>query len=99
MEDLSKIALNIRRNIIKMIYAASSGHPGGALSCADLLTVLYFSEMNIDKDNLKDENRDRFVLSKGHASAALYWRKKISFRKKNYWDLETSIVFCKDIQI
>ena len=42
MEDLSKIALNIRRNIIKMIYAASSGHPGGALSCADLLTVLYF---------------------------------------------------------
>ncbi len=72
MEDLSKIALNIRRNIIKMIYAASSGHPGGALSCADLLTVLYFSEMNIDKDNLKDENRDRFVLSKGHASAALY---------------------------
>lgn len=72
MEDLSKIALNIRRNIIKMIYAASSGHPGGALSCADLLTVLYFSEMRVDVNNPKDENRDRFVLSKGHASAALY---------------------------
>ena len=72
MEGLSKIALNIRRNIIKMIYAASSGHPGGALSCADLLTVLYFSEMRVDVNNPKDENRDRFVLSKGHASAALY---------------------------
>ncbi|MDE6946656.1 MAG: transketolase [Anaeroplasmataceae bacterium] len=72
MEDLSKIALNIRRNIIKMIYAASSCHPGGALSCADLLTVLYFSEMRVDVNNPKDENRDRFVLSKGHASAALY---------------------------
>ena len=72
MEDLSKIALNIRRNIIKMIYAASSGHPGGVLSCADLLTVLYFSEMRVDVNNPKDENRDRFVLSKGHASAALY---------------------------
>ena len=70
MENLEYRALNIRKNIIKMIYEASSGHPGGALSCADILTVLYFSEMNIENPN--DENRDRFVLSKGHASAALY---------------------------
>lgn len=72
MQDLKKIALNIRKNIVEMIYRASSGHPGGALSCADILTVLYFSEMKIDVNNPKDENRDRLVLSKGHASAALY---------------------------
>ena len=72
MENLEKIASNIRKNIIEMIYRASSGHPGGALSCTDLLTVLYFSEMNIDVKNPKAENRDRLVLSKGHASAGLY---------------------------
>ena len=62
----------IRKNIIYMIYSASSGHPGGALSIADIITVLYFKEMNLNVQNPKDENRDRFVLSKGHASAALY---------------------------
>lgn len=72
MENLQNTALNIRKNILEMIYTASSGHPGGALSCADILTALYFSEMKVDRNNLKDENRDRFVLSKGHASAALY---------------------------
>ncbi len=72
MKDLEKIAFNIRKNIVKMIYKASSGHPGGALSSVDLLTVLYFSEMKVDSENPQDENRDRFVLSKGHASAALY---------------------------
>lgn len=72
MNELQKIALNIRKNCIEMIYTASSGHPGGALSCADLLTALYFSEMKVDVQNPKDENRDRLVLSKGHASAALY---------------------------
>ena len=71
-EGLPKIALNIRRNIIKMIYNAASGHPGGALSLTDILTVLYFKEMNIDPNNPKKEDRDRFVLSKGHASSALY---------------------------
>ena len=72
MENLQEKAFNIRKNIIEMIYGAQSGHPGGALSCADILTVLYFSEMKVDSDNPKDENRDRLVLSKGHASAALY---------------------------
>ena len=48
------------------------GHPGGSLSIADILTVLYFKEMNIDPKNLKDENRDRFILSKGHSAPALY---------------------------
>ena len=72
MEKLEQKVKNIRKNIIKMIYTASSGHPGGALSCADILTVLYFSEMNVDPEKPQDENRDRLVLSKGHASAALY---------------------------
>lgn len=72
MENLQSKALNIRKNILEMIYTAASGHPGGALSCTDLLTALYFSEMNVNVDNPKDENRDRLVLSKGHASAALY---------------------------
>lgn len=71
-EELKSKALKIRRNIVNMIYLASSGHPGGALSITDVLTVLYFTEMNVDPLNPKDENRDRFVLSKGHASAALY---------------------------
>ena len=72
MENLQNKALNIRKNILEMIFTASSGHPGGALSCADLLTALYFSEMKVDINNPKDENRDRLVLSKGHASAGLY---------------------------
>lgn len=72
MDNLKIRALNIRKNIVKMVYKASSGHPGGALSCADILTALYFGEMKVNTKNPKDENRDRFVLSKGHASAALY---------------------------
>ena len=70
--ELKKHALNIRRDIIEMIYAAQSGHPGGSLGCTDILTYLYFEEMNINNDNLKSTNRDRFVLSKGHCSPALY---------------------------
>ena len=72
INELEKKARNIRRNIIEMVYKAQSGHPGGSLSSADILTVLYFNEMNISKDNIKDENRDRFILSKGHASPVLY---------------------------
>ena len=70
--ELKAKALKIRREIVNMIYLASSGHPGGALSLVDILTVLYFTEMRVDPLNPKDENRDRFILSKGHASAALY---------------------------
>ena len=70
--ELKEKALNIRRDIIEMVYMASSGHPGGALSITDILTVLYFLEMNISPLTPKDENRDRFILSKGHASPALY---------------------------
>ena len=72
LEDLKLKAKNIRRNIVEMVYSASSGHPGGSLSVADIMTALYFTEVNVDVNNPKDENRDRVVLSKGHCSPALY---------------------------
>ena len=70
--NLEEIANKIRINTVKEVYYAQSGHPGGSLSIADILAVLYFKEMKIDHKNPKDENRDRFVLSKGHCSPALY---------------------------
>ena len=70
--ELKEKSKNIRKNIVEMVYSAKSGHPGGSLSVADILTALYFSEMNIDLNNFKNENRDRLVLSKGHCSPALY---------------------------
>lgn len=70
--QLEKIANDIRVNIIKMIYNAGSGHSGGSLSCTDILTVLYFNQMNINPQDPKADGRDRFVLSKGHCAPALY---------------------------
>ena len=70
--QLSRIANNIRVGIIEAVYNAKCGHPGGSLSIADILTYLYFEEMNIDPTNPKSQNRDRFVLSKGHTAPALY---------------------------
>ena len=72
INKLSEIAKNIRKGIIEAVYSAQSGHPGGSLSIADIITVLYFYEMNIDIQNPKDENRDSLVLSKGHCAPALY---------------------------
>lgn len=69
---LEKIANRIRFDLLQEIYYGKSGHPGGSLSCADILAVLYFNEMNIDPNKPRDAMRDRFVLSKGHASSALY---------------------------
>lgn len=65
-------ALLMRQDILRMVAQAGSGHPGGSLSAADMLAVLYFREMRIDPENPKDPDRDRFVLSKGHASPVLY---------------------------
>ncbi|MBQ4251601.1 MAG: transketolase [Erysipelotrichaceae bacterium] len=72
MEDLKKIANNMRKNIVKMVHNAKAGHPGGSLSCTDILVALYFNVMHIDAENLHDVQRDKFVMSKGHASPALY---------------------------
>ena len=69
---LQKVATDIRLGIIEAVYNAKSGHPGGALSSADILACLYFSELNVDPNNSKDENRDRFVMSKGHSCPGLY---------------------------
>lgn len=70
--ELKKTANNIRLGVIEGVYGAKSGHPGGSLSISDILAYLYFEEMNIDPENPKWEDRDRLVLSKGHAAPALY---------------------------
>ena len=72
IQQLKEHAKNVRKNILKMIANANSGHTGGSLGAADLLTVLYFEIMDINKDNVKGIDRDRFVLSKGHTSPLLY---------------------------
>ena len=72
IKELEKTARNVRVSIIKEVYNGQSGHPGGALSCADILTALYFDQMNINPEDPKASGRDRFILSKGHASPALY---------------------------
>ena len=75
LEHIKKSALNVRKNILKMVHSAKSGHPGGSLSGADILTVLYQKCLNIPVEWEKASNfeqRDRFILSKGHASPLLY---------------------------
>ena len=70
--SLLKTATKVRIGIIESIHSAKAGHPGGSLSCADILTYLYFAHMNIDPQNPQKADRDRLVLSKGHAAPALY---------------------------
>lgn len=72
MDKINDKIKGIRKSIIEMVTAGKSGHPGGSLSAADLIGVLYFEEMDITKENAKGIERDRFVLSKGHASPLLY---------------------------
>ena len=72
INELKQIAAKVRLGILDATHSASSGHPGGSLSITDILTYLYFEEMNIDPENPKWEDRDRFVLSKGHTAPALY---------------------------
>ena len=72
IKELQKIAYKIRRDAIDAVYSAASGHPGGSLSIAEILAYLYFEEMNIDPKNPQKPDRDRFVLSKGHAAPGLY---------------------------
>ena len=70
--ELQKIANEVRKGILTGVHAAKAGHPGGSLSATELFTYLYFEEMNIDPKNPKKEDRDRFVLSKGHTAPGLY---------------------------
>ncbi len=83
-KELQIEALKVRMGIIEGVHSAKSGHPGGSLSCTEILTYLYFKHMNIDPKNPKMENRDRFVLSKGHAAPALY----SVLANRGYFDVE-----------
>ena len=80
---LQKTAAKIRLDILEEVHAAKSGHPGGSLSIADVMTYLYFEEMNIDPANPKWEDRDRLVLSKGHTAPALY----ATLAERGYFDV------------
>ncbi len=70
--ELKQKANEVRKGIVTSVHSAKAGHPGGSLSAADMFTFLYFEEMNIDPKNPKKEDRDRFVLSKGHTAPGLY---------------------------
>ena len=83
-KQLEITACKVRMGIIEGVHAAKSGHPGGSLSIAEILTYLYFNHMNIDPKNPKMENRDRFVLSKGHAAPALY----ATLAERGFFDVE-----------
>ena len=84
INDLKSKAKEIRKDIITEVYNAKSGHPGGSLSIADIMTVLYFDELNIDEKNPRWEDRDRLVLSKGHCAPALY----AALRERGYFEKE-----------
>ena len=70
--ELQKKAVDVRKGIVTAVHSAKAGHPGGSLSAADIFTYLYFEEMNVDPQDPKNPNRDRFVLSKGHTAPGLY---------------------------
>ena len=89
IEELKTMAKKVRRGIIEEVYKAQSGHPGGSLSVADILTVLYFDELNVDEKNPKWEDRDRLVLSKGHCSPALY----SCLANRGFFDVEKLTTF------
>ena len=84
IENLKSKAQEIRKDIIEEVYNANSGHPGGSLSIADIMAVLYFNELRIDEKNPRWEDRDRLVLSKGHCSPALY----ASLAERGYFEKE-----------
>ena len=84
VQQLKETAKTIREDIIEMIYRAGSGHPGGSLSAADMITYLYFHRMHIDPKNPDMPDRDRFILSKGHCCPALY----AALAEKGYFDKE-----------
>ena len=88
-EKLKQKAKLTRINILKMLEQSGTGHPGGSLSCVELLVALYYYKMNIDAKNPKWEQRDRFILSKGHAAPALYaiLADKGYFPEEELWDL------------
>ena len=90
-KELQLIACKIRKHVIEEVHAAKSGHPGGSLSMTDIITEIYFEQMNVDPKNPEWADRDRFVLSKGHCSPALY----AALAEKGYFHAEDLITFRK----
>lgn len=91
LKELKRYSTLIRKDIIEEVYSAASGHPGGSLSATDILAVLYFHVMRVDPKNPKWEDRDRFVLSKGHCSPALYG----ALAEKGFFPKEDLLTFRK----
>lgn len=89
VEELNEIARRVRINALRGIHAAQSGHPGGSFSVTDILVALYFNIMNVDPENPKMENRDKLILSKGHACPALY----ATLAERGYFDPEELLTF------
>ena len=90
--DYNKISNNIRKKILKIIFDSQASHIGSALSCVDILTVLYFKILNINPQSPLAENRDRFILSKGHAASALY----ATLALKGFFSEEILDTYCQD---
>ncbi len=90
-ETVVEKARIIRKDVLRMVASAESGHPGGSLSCADIMAVLYFHEMRLDPKDPKDPDRDRFVMSKGHASPVLY----ASLAERGFFPVEELMSFRK----
>ena len=91
IKELKVTALKIRKSIVDSVHSAKAGHPGGSLSAADLLTYLYFEKMNIDPKEPRKADRDRFVLSKGHAAPVLY----ATLAHRGYFDVEELLTLRK----
>lgn len=91
LTELAEKACKIRQDIIRMLGQAGSGHPGGSLSAADIVAVLYFHEMKVDPQNLQWPDRDRFVLSKGHAAPVLY----AALAEKGYFPVDELVTLRK----
>ncbi len=91
IKELKVMSLNIRKSILDAVHSAKAGHPGGSMSAADLLTYLYFEKMNIDPADPKKADRDRFVLSKGHAAPVLY----ATLAHRGYFDVEELLTLRK----
>ncbi|MBN2795962.1 MAG: transketolase [Clostridia bacterium] len=87
VNELKQVANQIRQDVVVMVHAAKSGHPGGSLSAADIMAQLYFNEMNVDPMDPKKADRDRFVLSKGHAAPVAY----ATLARRGYFDPEELI--------
>ena len=91
VEDLEKLSKKLRKKVLKMCYHAGGGHIAPSFSSIELMVSMYFKILNLDKNNLTSENRDRFILSKGHASALLY----AILAEKGIIDKKTLNTFCQ----